>query len=187
MAETPLEIKCWRQGPWTGRGDDVSAVLDLMIHDLDLVHTLVPGAVDEVQAPRPDRNMARMPTKSPPSCTFANGTVARAGHQPHRRRAASAACAPSMPMAWSKSISSPATSPTPRPRPLGALEMGDPLGESVAGFRRRRPGRHRRAGDAGTGGPGAGDRAPDRGGGGSAPCRCRPRADAAVARRPLWR
>ena len=45
----PQSVTCWRQGPWTGRGDDVSVVLDLMIHDLDLVHTLVPGAVTDVQ------------------------------------------------------------------------------------------------------------------------------------------
>ena len=52
---TPLEITCWRQGPWTGRGDDVSVVLDLMIHDLDLVHTLVPGAVVDVARRGADR------------------------------------------------------------------------------------------------------------------------------------
>ena len=50
FAETPLEIDCWRTGPWSGRGDDVSVVLDLMIHDLDLVHKLVPGAVADVCA-----------------------------------------------------------------------------------------------------------------------------------------
>ena len=43
---------CWRRGPWTGRGDDVCAVLDLMIHDLDLVHTLVQGPVADVQRRR---------------------------------------------------------------------------------------------------------------------------------------
>ena len=32
-ADAPLEVDCWRMGPWTGRGADVSAVLDLMIHD----------------------------------------------------------------------------------------------------------------------------------------------------------
>ena len=50
QAETPLEIQCWRRGPWTGRGDDVSAVLDLMIHDLDLVHTLVDSPALDVEA-----------------------------------------------------------------------------------------------------------------------------------------
>ena len=46
----PLSIECWRRGPWTGRGDDVSAVLDLMIHDLDLVHTMVKSPIAHVSA-----------------------------------------------------------------------------------------------------------------------------------------
>src|SRR6201995_548592 len=76
QAETPLEIQCWRRGPWTGRGDDVSAVLDLMIHDLDLVHQLVDGDVVDVQArglvqygPHADEVSAAI--------TFAHGAVAR--------------------------------------------------------------------------------------------------------------
>jgi len=48
--EVPQEVECWRTGPWTGRGADVSAVLDLMIHDLDLVHRMIPGGVCDVQA-----------------------------------------------------------------------------------------------------------------------------------------
>ena len=46
----PAYIECVREGPWTGRGTDVSVVLDLMIHDLDLVHSLMPGAVAELRA-----------------------------------------------------------------------------------------------------------------------------------------
>ena len=46
----PLSVECWRMGPWTGRGVDVNVILDLMIHDLDLVHRLVPGAIDEIEA-----------------------------------------------------------------------------------------------------------------------------------------
>jgi predicted dehydrogenase len=34
--ERPTRIEAARKGPWTGRSDDVSVVLDLMIHDLDL-------------------------------------------------------------------------------------------------------------------------------------------------------
>jgi predicted dehydrogenase len=48
--DVPLAVECVRAGPWTGRGADVSVVLDLMIHDLDLVHQLVPGAVTEMRA-----------------------------------------------------------------------------------------------------------------------------------------
>jgi predicted dehydrogenase len=46
----PLSVECWRMGPWTGRGADVSVLLDLMIHDLDLVHRLVPGAICDIEA-----------------------------------------------------------------------------------------------------------------------------------------
>ena len=48
--EPPLHVECVRAGPWTGRGADVGVVLDLMIHDLDLVHRLVPGPVTGVSA-----------------------------------------------------------------------------------------------------------------------------------------
>jgi predicted dehydrogenase len=47
--DTPVSVECVRAGPWTGRGADVGVVLDLMIHDLDLVHQLVPGAVADVE------------------------------------------------------------------------------------------------------------------------------------------
>ncbi len=50
FGHAPLEVECWRTGPWTGRGDDVSVVLDLMIHDLDLVHRLIPGRVVDARA-----------------------------------------------------------------------------------------------------------------------------------------
>ena len=48
IRQTPRVIECVREGPWTGRGTDVSVVLDLMIHDLDLVHALVPGRVTDM-------------------------------------------------------------------------------------------------------------------------------------------
>lgn len=48
--DAPLEVECWRMGPWSGRGGDVSVAVDLMIHDLDLVHRLVPGEVTDVDA-----------------------------------------------------------------------------------------------------------------------------------------
>lgn len=37
LPETPQEIDCRRCMPATGRGEDVSVVMDLMIHDLDLL------------------------------------------------------------------------------------------------------------------------------------------------------
>jgi predicted dehydrogenase len=138
LAETPLEITCWRQGPWTGRGDDVSAVLDLMIHDLDLVHTLVPGPVTDVTAqgfveygPHADEVGA--------SVRFACGTVARLETSrvaPARRRGMRAIYADGV--VEIDFLTRAVVNTTPRPfaglEKGGVLEIGDPLGESVAGF-----------------------------------------------------
>lgn len=47
---TPRRIECHRAGPFTGRAMDVSVVLDLMIHDLDLVHQAAPAPVEKIEA-----------------------------------------------------------------------------------------------------------------------------------------
>lgn len=41
--ERLLRIECHRAGPWSGRGIDVNVALDLMVHDIDLVHQIAPG------------------------------------------------------------------------------------------------------------------------------------------------
>jgi predicted dehydrogenase len=46
----PKFIDCERCGPYSGRSTDIGAVLDLMIHDLDLVLALVEGPVQSVEA-----------------------------------------------------------------------------------------------------------------------------------------
>jgi len=46
----PRFIECHRLGPFGGRGTDVDVVLDLMIHDLDLILSLVDSPVTRVQA-----------------------------------------------------------------------------------------------------------------------------------------
>jgi len=132
ITETPREITCWRQGPWTGRGDDVSVVLDLMIHDLDLVHTLVPGAVEDVRAeglieygPHADEVFALL--------RFAGGTIAKLETSrvaSERKRGLRAVYADGV--VEIDFLSRTMTNTTPRP--LGALELGDPLGEAVGGF-----------------------------------------------------
>jgi len=43
-------IECHRLAPFRGRGDDVDVVLDLMIHDLDLILSLLEGAPSEISA-----------------------------------------------------------------------------------------------------------------------------------------
>ncbi len=48
--DTPLFIESHRLAPFTERGTDVAVVLDLMIHDVDLVGSLVGRPVEEFQA-----------------------------------------------------------------------------------------------------------------------------------------
>lgn len=46
----PVFIECHRLSSFSERGTDVDVVLDLMIHDLDLVLSFNPGPVEEVRA-----------------------------------------------------------------------------------------------------------------------------------------
>ena len=73
--DTPRFIESDRLAPFSLRGADVAVVLDLMIHDIDLVRTLVGSAVSEVRAtgvpvltPTADIASARL--------QFASGAVA---------------------------------------------------------------------------------------------------------------
>ncbi|OGQ83306.1 MAG: hypothetical protein A2289_08220 [Deltaproteobacteria bacterium RIFOXYA12_FULL_58_15] len=50
IADRPRYIVAERLGPFTGRSTDVDVVLDLMIHDLDIVASLVPSPLAEVRA-----------------------------------------------------------------------------------------------------------------------------------------
>jgi predicted dehydrogenase len=85
----PKFIECERLGPFTGRSTDIGVVLDLMIHDLDLLLTLSPAPVRSVEAlgvsvlgGHEDVANARV--------SFANGCVAnitasRASRAPQRK------------------------------------------------------------------------------------------------------
>jgi predicted dehydrogenase len=46
----PKFVECERLGPFSGRSTDIGVVLDLMIHDLDLLLTLMGGQVRSVEA-----------------------------------------------------------------------------------------------------------------------------------------
>jgi predicted dehydrogenase len=53
LLRRPLQAKfvsCERQGPFSGRSADIGVVLDLMIHDLDVLLTLIQAPVRSVQA-----------------------------------------------------------------------------------------------------------------------------------------
>ena len=73
--DAPKRVECWRTGPWTGRGADVSVVLDLMIHDLDLVHRLIPGGLGDVTA-RGIASHSRHPDDVTALIQFENGAEA---------------------------------------------------------------------------------------------------------------
>ena len=50
LIREPRLVECRRASPFTGRSTDVDVVLDLMIHDLDMVLSFHPGAITDVRA-----------------------------------------------------------------------------------------------------------------------------------------
>ena len=75
VLDGPRFIECHRLGPFQPRGTEVSVILDLMIHDIDIVLSLVNSTVERVEAvgvsvlsQHEDIANARL--------TFANGAVA---------------------------------------------------------------------------------------------------------------
>ncbi|MCB0422541.1 MAG: Gfo/Idh/MocA family oxidoreductase [Bdellovibrionales bacterium] len=87
--KTPLFIECHRLAPFNPRGNDVSVVLDLMIHDLDVILSLVqsePVAVSavgtKVLTQSPDIANARVEFASG---AVANITASRVSTEPQRK------------------------------------------------------------------------------------------------------
>jgi predicted dehydrogenase len=85
----PVFVECHRLSSFSERGTDVDVVLDLMIHDLDMVLSFNPGPVEDVQAagvpvlsPTIDIANARIQFKS--GCV-ANLTVSRVSTNKMRR------------------------------------------------------------------------------------------------------
>jgi predicted dehydrogenase len=75
VIQQPRFVECHRLAPFVERGTDVDVVLDLMIHDIDVIASLVDSAVDRVEAvgvavltDKPDIANARI--------TFSNGCIA---------------------------------------------------------------------------------------------------------------
>lgn len=131
-ADAPLEVDCWRMGPWTGRGADVSAVLDLMIHDIDLVHCLIPGGVADVEA-RGRSGMSRRSDDVTARVIFDNGSQARlhaSRISPIRRRGMRAV----YPDGVIEIDFITRTVKNTTRRSLNRLQLDDPLGESIASF-----------------------------------------------------
>jgi predicted dehydrogenase len=130
--DAPKQVECWRTGPWTGRGADVSVVLDLMIHDLDLVHRLVPGALADVQA-RGQTSRGRHADDVSAQVQFENGSEAllRASRvSGDRQRGMRAVYADGV--IEIDFVTRAVRNTTARA--LQPLVVDDPLGESVASF-----------------------------------------------------
>ena len=132
FGDAPLEVECWRAGPWTGRGADVSAALDLMIHDLDLVHQLIPGAVADVRASG-RASYGRHADEVEALVLFENGAQAKllASRIADGRRRGMRAVYEDGAIEIDF-LTRTVTNTTLRP--LNALELDDPLGASVAAF-----------------------------------------------------
>jgi predicted dehydrogenase len=131
-ADAPLEVECWRTGPWTGRGADVTVSLDLMIHDLDLVHRLIPGDVSDVVA-RTRSEYGKNADEVSAVVHFENGSVARltaSRISPIRRRGMRAVYPDGV--IEIDFITRQVRNTTKRE--LNPLELSDPLGEAVASF-----------------------------------------------------
>ncbi len=71
----PRRIAAVRKSGWTGRSADVDVVLDLMIHDIDLVLTLAGSPVTSVAADGA-ATVSGLTDEAEAWLTFANGTVA---------------------------------------------------------------------------------------------------------------
>jgi len=75
FALNPLFIECHRLAQWNPRGTDVSVILDLMIHDIDIILNIVKSSVRKVSA-----NAVAVVTDTPDIANaridFHNGCVA---------------------------------------------------------------------------------------------------------------
>ncbi|MEQ8345661.1 MAG: Gfo/Idh/MocA family oxidoreductase [Sneathiellaceae bacterium] len=71
----PLYVECVRIAPWKARGTDVNVILDLMIHDLDLVLSIVSAPILEVDAVG-TRVLSDQEDIANARVKFANGCVA---------------------------------------------------------------------------------------------------------------
>jgi len=75
MVKKPLFLECHRLGPFTKRSVDISVILDLMIHDIDIVLALVdskPVHIDAVGV----KVLTEWPDIANARIRFANGAVA---------------------------------------------------------------------------------------------------------------
>jgi predicted dehydrogenase len=73
--ERPIRLEATRQGPWTGRSVDISVVLDLMVHDIDLALGLTTGTPGRVEA-RSRSVVGALPDETEAEIWFDDGLTA---------------------------------------------------------------------------------------------------------------
>jgi predicted dehydrogenase len=134
---TPRRIAAVRRAAWTGRSGDVDVVLDLMIHDIDLVLCLAGAPVVSVAA-------SGVATRSPGTdeaeawLTFANGVIATlsASRVAEENRRRITVTEPGT--VFSGDFAAPSLSIAPRasraPAEVIQLEKRDNLGAEIAAF-----------------------------------------------------
>ena len=75
----PRVVNCQRLSAFSGRSTDIGAVLDLMIHDIDLLLTLVKAPVERVDAvvggPAQSRRVRTVSSGDRPSARVAGGEI----------------------------------------------------------------------------------------------------------------
>jgi predicted dehydrogenase len=75
--ERPILVEARREGPWSGRGDDVSVTLDLAIHDADLACRLTGGGPPAAVAAQGRRVKSAHFDAIESEITLADGAVIR--------------------------------------------------------------------------------------------------------------
>lgn len=130
--DAPLAVEAVRAGPWSGRSTDVSVVLDLMIHDLDMVHQLLPFDLEDVRATGRSQRGVHLDEVAA-NLAFADGHEAKlfasrvAGERRRTIRLIYADGVVEFDF-LTRTVRTTAAGPAPR------LEMDDPLGDSIAAF-----------------------------------------------------
>ena len=130
--DEPRFLQTERLAPFQPRGTDVAVILDLMIHDLDLVHRLVPAALVEVEASG-QRVKSRFSDEVEAELGFDDGTQVRLSASrvsSIRRRGMRAVYADGV---IEIDFIARTVRNTTR-RHLNPLMLQDPLGESVTAF-----------------------------------------------------
>ena len=130
IPEIPVVMTAWRESAYSSRGTDVSVIMDLMIHDLDLIHMIIPGQVTTVSAVGRGTNAVDYcsATLDFDNGSFVNLRASRIADQIRRGMKIVYSCG-KIEIDFVKR-----TVINTTPYVIKELNGGDPLGESVANF-----------------------------------------------------